>query len=91
VVDAHEDYSALRYGYTWSASLYNGTQFTIGEAKIRVICWTRGVDVPVSFEDVEPFIGAGGIPPGLSVKCWFNCRRGATRAEFRVLDYTIVR
>lgn len=74
--------------HNWTAVVFNGTQFTIDMVQVRVVCWRRGVDVPLGFDEV--FVRSS-IPAGLSRGLSFRCRRGTTTPEFRILDYLIVR
>lgn len=83
--------------YGSSAVLFNGSQFVIRGVLIRVVCWKTGLDVPVGYLDVtiakagDYPVPADPVPPGLSESFEFYCREGTTRAEFRILDYKIVR
>lgn len=94
VVDVKDEvpYSAVT-SHLWTAVLFNGTQFVIRDILLRVVCWKQGLDVPLGYDDV--IVAKQGatepVPPGLSESINFYCRRGTTRPEFRVLDYTIVR
>ncbi len=79
-------------------SMYNGTQYTIKNVRVRTICWKQGIDVPVDSYDGnyvadEPVTGYTAKPllPGLSRVVMFLCKAGTTRAEFRVLDFDIVK
>jgi len=85
------------YGFYDHASMYNGTQYTIKNVKIRTVCWKSGLDVPVDSDEAiylsdQTYRGyqADPLPPGLSVVINFKCKGSTTRAEFRVLDFDIV-
>jgi len=71
-------------------SIYNGTQYTISNIQVRLICFRRGVRVPIDYETKNI---KGPVLPGLSkpffIDCWSYAR--TTHFELRLLDYQIVR
>jgi len=91
------DIDLEQYGLYDQVSMYNGTQYTIKNVKVRTVCWKEGVDVPVD-SDEEIYLSdrshngylANPLAPGLSVVINFRCKGSTTNAEFRVLDFDIV-
>jgi len=75
-------------------SIYNGTQYNISDIQIRVICFRKGVDVPIDYSTktvkmISQYFDP--ILPGLSQPFTLRCSDRTTRFELRLLDYQIVR
>jgi len=74
-------------------SIYNGTQYSIRDIQIRVLCLRKGVDVPIGYATKTVIEGKRlePVPPGLSKAFSIYCSSRATHFELRLLDYQIVR
>jgi len=72
-------------------SIYNGTQYGVSDIQIRVVCFRKGVDVPIDYSTLTFILGNEHIPPGLSKPFTMYCAGRTTHFELRLLDYQIVR
>lgn len=74
-------------------SIYNGTQYNISDIQIRVICFRKGVDVPIDYSTTTAITSGYREPilPGLSQPFTLRCSGRTTHFELRLLDYQIVR
>ena len=73
-------------------SIYNGTQYTLMNIRVRAICFRRGISVPIDYDEkLFPTNYYRPIPPGLAEPFVLECDDRTTRFELRLLDYEIVR
>ena len=73
-------------------SIYNGTQYPLMNIRVRVICFRRGISVPIDYDEkLFPTNYYRSIPPGLAQPFQLSCDGRTTRFELRLLDYEIVR